>query len=154
MNAETLKKPWVIALIVLAAIGLLAVGFFGSRLVLGRQFRDGGFPRMSFGAAPFFGEGERVGGEIVALSGDKLSLESPDGEVFEFTITDDTDVIADGGLEALELGAFAFVLYESADNGTLTALFVGGQPEGDEGDFTFRGPPGSGGRGPGGGRQE
>lgn len=146
MNKETLKKPWMIALIVFAVIGLIAVGFLGSRLVLGRQFRDGGFPRVSFGG-PFFGSGDRVGGEILTVNDNQLSIESVDGEVFEFAINDETEIFADGGIDALEKGAFAFVQYETADDGSLIALSIGGQPEG--GGFRI----GSG-RGPGGGREQ
>lgn len=148
MNAETLKKPWVIALLILAAIGLLAVGFFGSRLILGRQFRDGNFPRGRLGAVPGFGGGEGAGGEILAVNDAQLSIESIDGEVLEFSINDETEIFVDGGLDALEVGAFAFVQYESADDGSLMALFIGNRPEGG----AFRiGPAGGGGRGPAGG---
>jgi hypothetical protein len=129
MDKALLKKPWMIALIIFAAIGLLALGFFGSQMILGRQIGGGAFPQARF-AVDQFAEGERLGGEIVALSADQLSIESPDGEVLDFNITADTELGVDGGLDALELGAFAFVQYESADDGSLTALFVGSAPQG------------------------
>ena len=150
MNTETLKKPWVIALIVLAAIGLLAAGFYGSRLILSKQFRDGGIPRASIGAAPLFGGGERVGGEIMTVNDAQLTIKSPDGESLEFNITDETEIFVDGGIDALEEGAFAIVQYESADDGSLVALSIGGQREGGPDRVA---PADGGGRGPSGGGQ-
>jgi hypothetical protein len=141
MDKALLKKPWMIALVIFAAIGLLALGFFGSQMILGRQIAGDAFPQARF-AVEQFADGERLGGEIVALSENQLSIESPDGEVHEFNVTSATELGLDGGLDALEVGAFSFVQYESADDGSLTALFVGSAPQGA---------PESGGRGPGGG---
>jgi len=153
MNAETMKKPWMIALIILAAVGLIALGFFGSRMILDNQFRDGGFPRAPFGGGTAFGGGERAGGEVIAISAALLSIESVDGDVLEFNINSETEIFVEGGLDALDQGSFAIVQYESGDDGSLIALSIGSQPEGGEGrPDAPAGGGGGGGRGSGGGQ--
>ena len=153
MNAETMKKPWMIVLIVLAAIGLVALGYFGSRTLLGNQIKDEGFPRAPLGAAPASGGGDRAGGEVLAVSDTLMSIKAADGEVLEFNINAETEILVDGGFEALDEGGFALVQYESADDGSLIALSIGSQPEGGEGRAGGpAGGAGGGGRGEGGGQ--
>ena len=51
MDKKTLKKPCMIALIVLATVGLIAIGFFAAGKLRGRHFAD---QRFSGSSAPAF----------------------------------------------------------------------------------------------------
>ena len=47
MDKEKLKKPWMIALIILATVGLISIGFFAAGKLRGRHFVDERFSGAS-----------------------------------------------------------------------------------------------------------
>jgi hypothetical protein len=58
MDKDTLKKPWMIALIILATVGLITIGFFAAGKLRGRHFADQAFSGAS--APPFNARGPQV----------------------------------------------------------------------------------------------
>jgi hypothetical protein len=78
--------------------------------------------------------GTRIGGEVTAVGTDSISIETPRGEAFTFGVTADTDFLSRQNMVAslgdIEVGDHVMVLYEQADEGTLTSnvILVGGPP--------------------------
>lgn len=83
--------------------------------------------------------GTRLGGEVTAVGGDSLTIETPIGESFVFDVTADTDYLsrenAVTSLSDIEVGDHVIVLFEQSSSGGLTAnvILVGGPPPEDAG---------------------
>lgn len=70
-----------------------------------------------------FGEGERVSGEIVTIAASELVISNSSGELV-FVLTEDTRYIQLGSQNGFNTGDFVQVMYQTAEDGTNTALSV------------------------------
>ncbi len=76
--------------------------------------------------------GTPLGGEVTAVGGDSLTIETPRGETFTFDVTADTDYLSRennvSSLSDIDVGDHVLVLFEQASSGGLTAnvIMVGG----------------------------
>ena len=72
----------------------------------------------------------KAGGEVTAVGGSSLTIETRDGESISFSVNDSTHFKGIGGLEELKVGMMAAVGANETDDGLL-ALVVGARHPGD-----------------------
>jgi len=121
------KILWIAAAVVGVTV-LAAGGFVGYRIYSRGQLGFRGGPGRDPGSK-FPAEGQRVLGEVVAVTADLLTIVDQEGQQLSFALSEGTEYISqDNALSAvqdLESGMQIFVFYTDSSEGGLNALVIG-----------------------------